>query len=308
MTSRVVRLARHLPVLLRGRPLHGPERYRPFFIVGSGRCGSTLLRAMLEAHPDVHIPPESGLAAMVRDYRRYSRLPWKVLLRILLAPLGYERAWEPWELAPGPLLRDLQELPREMRNVATVLNAVYRAHLRNHKPGAGRWGDKTPPHTPQLPALQAVFPDLQVVHLLRDGRDVVQSFLQVSKASLPYFAGAWLRAVRTAQAFGARHPAQYLEIRYEDLVRDPRPSLERVASFLGLGFDERMLHHHELDLKLGDVERHPRLQGVWQPVYQTSIGRWRTALDPQQILELDQLLQPTLAALGYGPGEPAGSR
>ena len=70
MNSRLVRLARHLPVLLRGRPLHGRDRYRPFFIVGSGRCGSTLLRAMLEAHPDVHVPPESGLATLVHEYHR----------------------------------------------------------------------------------------------------------------------------------------------------------------------------------------------------------------------------------------------
>jgi protein-tyrosine sulfotransferase len=303
MTSRVRRFAHYVPVFFRGRPLHGRDRYRPFFIVGSGRCGSTLLRAMLEAHPDVHIPPESGLAAMVREYRRYSRLPWNVLLRILLAPLEYERAWEPWELASGPLFRALQGLPTEARTVATVLEAVYRAHLKGHKPTAIRWGDKTPPHTPELPALHAVFPDLQVVHLLRDGRDVVQSFLRVSQAGLPYFAGAWLRAVRVAQAFGARHPRQYLEVRYEDLVREPQAILQRLTTFLDLEFDERMLRHHELDLGLGDVERHPRLQGVWQPVYQTSVGRWRTALDSHQIAELDRLLRPTLTALGYGARE-----
>ena len=49
-----------------------------------------------------------------------------------------------------------------------------------------------------------MFPDLQVVHMLRDGRDVVQSFMRVSEAGLPYFARAWLRAVRAAQAFGDR--------------------------------------------------------------------------------------------------------
>jgi hypothetical protein len=303
MSSRVRRLAQHVPVFFRGRPLHGRERHRPFFIVGSGRCGSTLLRAMLEAHPDVHIPPESGLATMVREYRRYSRLPWTVLLRILLAPLGYERAWEPWELKPGPLLSELQGLPPEKRNIATVLEAVYRAHLREHKPTASRWGDKTPPHTPELPALHAVFPDLQVIHLLRDGRDVVQSFMRVSQAGLPYFAGAWLRAVRAAQAFGARHPGQYLEVRYEDLVREPHAIIQRVTTFLDLGFDERMLRHHELDLGLGDVERHPRLQGVREPVYQTSVGRWRKELDAQQVADLDHLLRPTLVALGYGAGE-----
>jgi len=166
--------------------LHGPERYRPFFIVGSGRCGSTLLRAMLEAHPELHIPPESALGPMVRDYRRYSRLAWDVVLRIVLARLEYDDTWAAWNLALRPLLHELNALPRDARNLAAVLAAPYRAHTSRHKPSAVRWGDKTPPNTATLAALHGVFPDLQVVHLLRDGRDVVQSFLQASTASLPY--------------------------------------------------------------------------------------------------------------------------
>jgi hypothetical protein len=300
MNSIVRRLARHLPALLRGRPLHGPERYRPFFIVGSGRCGTTLLRAMLDAHPDVHVPPESRLGAVLRDYHLYSRLPWNAFLRILLAPLAYDRAWEIWELALGPLFLELFELPPKAQNLATVLDTLYRAHARAHKPSAIRWGDKSPASTPHLDELRSVFPDLQVVHMLRDGRDVVRSYMDVSNAGLPFFADAWLRGVRAARAFGARHPAQYLEIRYEDLVRETPPTIQRIAAFLGLSFDERMLRYHETELRLADVAGHPRLHGVWQPVYQSSVGRWRTTFDDDEIAELDRLLGPTLAALGYG--------
>jgi hypothetical protein len=64
-----------------------------------------------------------------------------------------------------------------------------------------------------------------------------------------------------------------------------------------------MLRYHEADLRLEDVAGHPRLHGVWQPVYQSSIGRWRTTFDAGQIAELDRLLGPTLAALGYGAEE-----
>jgi hypothetical protein len=65
-----------------------------------------------------------------------------------------------------------------------------------------------------------------------------------------------------------------------------------------------MLRHHELDLKLGDVDRTSYMQGVWKPVYQTSIGRWRTGFDARQIAELDRLLGPALAELGYGDAGP----
>lgn len=296
--SRVGRVARRLRPLLLGRPLHGPERYRPFFIVGSGRCGTTLLRAMLEAHPLVHIPPENALGDVVRDYRRYSRLPWNVLLRVVLGRLEFHSTWDRWELPLGPVFRDLEGLPDGARNLATILDALYRAHAALHKPAATRWGDKTPPHATVLPALRAVFPDALVIHMLRDGRDVVRSFMDVSRQSLAYHAGVWLRSIRQARAFGARHPSQYVELRYEDLVREPGPTIQRVTGFLNLAFDERMLRHHELELRLSDVKRYRALQGALEPVHQRSIGRWRDFTAAQQA-ELEQALGPTLASLGY---------
>ena len=151
----------------------------------------------------------------------------------------------------------------------------------------------------QVPRPTTVFPDLRAIHLVRDGRDVVHSYMRTADRPLSWCAERWLDAVRAAQAFGARRPAQYLEIRYEDLVRTPGPILERVAAFLAVEFDERMLHHHELGLKLGDVEHYPELQGVWRPAHSEAVGRWRTAFDAAQRTELDRALGPTLKALGY---------
>jgi hypothetical protein len=295
----VGRLIRHVPVLLRGRPLSGPGRYRPFFIVGSGSCGTTLLRAMLEAHPAVHIPPENVLAGVLRDYRRYSRLPWGVVLRIALGGLEFRPRWDLFGLPLGPLVARLEALPPAGRTLAAVIDALYRAQAAAHKPAAERWGDKTPGNVYSLAALRAVFPDLRVIHMVRDGRDVVRSFMLATQDSLPVAAGHWLRAVRAGRAFGARHPAVCLELRYEDLVRDPAASIRRVAAFLDLPPDERMLRHHEVDLPLYDVDRLPFLESVRHAVHQTAIGRWRTMFDAAQRAELHRLLGPTLAELGY---------
>jgi protein-tyrosine sulfotransferase len=297
------RWLRDLPVLVRGRPFHGPERYRPFFIVGSGRCGSTLLRAMLEAHPDIHIPPEiQVLGGVVQDYRRYSRLPWDVVLRIVLGRFACAPEWRSWELPLDSLFAELRTRPPAARHLAAILDGVYRAHTTQHKPAATRWGDKGPKNVFNLPALHALFPDLRVVHLVRDGRDVVESFMRAFKQTLPPIARHWLGAVRAAQAFGARYPAQYLEVRYEEVVRQAHASMVRVAAFLDVAFDQLMLRHHEFDLRLGDVEREAHLQGVREPVHQNAIGHWRTAFDAAQIAELDRLLGPMLAALGYESG------
>jgi len=285
--SEVERLLGYVPVLVRGRPLRGSERYRPLFIVGSGRCGMTLMRAILESHPDIHIPPETFvLGDVVRDYRRYSRLPWHVVLGIVLAKFEFHPLWHVSEWALGPLFSELDRRPLRDRNLATVLDGVYRAHLQRHKPSATRWGDKTPRNTFALRELHTVFPDLQVVHMVRDGRDVVESLGRLAELDLSLFARHWIRSVRVAQEFGAGHRAQYLEVRYEDLALRPAQAIERVASFLDLPFEERMLRHHELDLPLGDVDRHPHLRGARQAIHHAAIGRWRTAFDPTQVAEL----------------------
>ena len=301
MTTPPIPFLRRLRPLLLGRRLRGPERYGPFCIVGSARCGTTLLRAMLEAHPDVHIPPGNVmLRAVIRDYRWYSHLPWSPLLRLLLTQMAFHPSWEAFDLPLHPVFRELVNRPAKARNLAAVINAVYCAHLARHKPAAVRWGDKSPFGVLGVRAFRAVFPDVRVVHIVRDGRDVVRSFVDAFGSDIRDAARTWLRAVRTAHAFGARYPTQYLEVRYEDLVRHPPATLEVVARFLDLRFDERMLRHHELGLRLGDVDRTSYMQGVWKPVYQTSIGRWRTEFDAGQIVELDRLMGPTLSALGYG--------
>lgn len=120
-----------------------------------------------------------------------------------------------------------------------------------------------------------------------------------------------LRAMLEAHpaVFGARCPAQYLELRYEMLVREPRATSQAVTTFLDLPFDERMLRHPELDLSLGNIAHLPTLEGARDPIHQEAIGRWRTEFGTEDLAELDRLLGPTLAVLGCEPGaENAGRR
>ncbi len=263
----------------------------------------TLLRAMLEAHDDLHIPPETFvLGTVVRDFRRYSRLPWSVLLGMILAQFEFHPHWHTWEITLGALFRELERQPPDERNLAAVLDGVYRAHLTRYKPSAIRWGDKTPRNTFVLRELRAVFPDLQVVHMIRDGRDVVESLGRLADRDLSCLARHWLDSVRVAQTFGAHYGSQYLEVRYEDLVRQPEKTLRAIVAFLEHRFEERMLRHHELGLALGDVERRPHLQGVRAAVHQNSIGRWRTTFNSSQVDTLERLLSPMLVALGYADG------
>jgi len=291
---------RHLPVILRGRPLHGTERYQPFFIVGSGRCGTTLMRAVLQTHPDVNIPPEShAFCGMVRDYRHYGRLPWSVVLRVILSRLEYQRHWDAFELDLGPIYRDVSSWDGASRNLAAVINAVYVAHRMKHKPTAVRWGDKTPIYASCLSALLGVFPDMRVIHLIRDGRDVAASLFRLGILDLPAASDRWVTPVRAARAFGRRHAGQYMEVRYESFVSDPPSVVAEVVSFLDLAYDDRMLRHHETELRLGDVDRHPHMQGVRRAIHRDAVGAWRSELTSEQVADIERRVGGLLEELGY---------
>ncbi|HUK20025.1 MAG TPA: sulfotransferase [Gemmatimonadales bacterium] len=291
---------RHLPWFVKGHPLHGLERYQPFFIVGSGRCGSTLLRAILESHREVHIPPENVLlGSTIGAYRTYSRLPWPALLSIVLGQLSFHQQWDAFELPLGPVFRELVATDPQNRNLAFVLDTVYRAHLRHHKPSARRWGDKSAFSVLSLEQLKSVFPDLQVIHLVRDGRDVVSSFLEAFKVDYQDAAETWIRAVTAAEAFGARYPKQYVRVRYEDLVRVPESTVRQITRFLALDFDEQLLRHERLGLRFGDVERTPYMQGVREPIHGRSVGKWRSGLTGAQAAYLERTLGSTLSRFGY---------
>ena len=299
-TTDVQRGLGHLPVLVRGRPLHGPERYRPFFIVGSGRCGTTLMRAVIQARADVDVPPETHvLGALIRDYRRYARLPWTAVLRLVLGRLEYHHEWEAFELSLGSVYRDAANWPPEERNLAAVLNSVYRAHAAAHKPSATRWGDKTPTNVECLAELRRVFPDMHVIHVVRDGRDVVASFLRLGQLDLERAADRWLRAIRAARAFARRHQEHCLEVRYETLVSEPADVIRDVCAFLGLAFDDRMLRHHTVGLRLADVEHRPHLQGVRSAIHTDAVGTWGSYLTPRQIDKLEGRIGRELRELGY---------
>ncbi len=204
---------RHLPVMLhpaydilvrsyrlvacRPWPLHGRERFRPVFIIGSGRSGNTLLRRILQAGSDLHIPPETFvLGRAIRLFLRNRHMPWNYLVRLVMGLFEFHREFDKFEVVLRPLVQKLAEAPQESRNLASMLNAFYQYHGRETEQTFVRWGDKTPYNTFSLDLILRVFPDARFVHMLRDGADVVQSFVEAGlQADLEAAAERWVESV-----------------------------------------------------------------------------------------------------------------
>ena len=109
------------------------------------------------------------------------------------------------------------------------------------KQGVKRWIDSTPTNIPHMPRIVKEFPDARIIHIIRDGRDVALSLdkrewsrpLPWDKKKSLLAAGIyWEWIVRKGRKYGAMLGSNYMEVRYEELVRDPGRTLARVGEFI----------------------------------------------------------------------------
>jgi protein-tyrosine sulfotransferase len=272
----------------------------PFFIIGSGRSGNTLMRAMLHAHPQLAIPPESYVLTEVAWLGRiYRDDPWPAQVDRVLGLFDTEEFRATWDLPLGPVRERLLAAPPEERGVDAIVDAVYREYARYRAGGARRWGDKTPRNTLYLPWIADLFPEARYIHMLRDGRDVALSYARAGLYPTPEAAAArWVASVRHVRRFRKSVPAgRFLEVRYEDLVAAPEAGLERVCEFLQVPFHPEMLDYWQTGRQLGDTDR-AHHANVGRPVTDRSVGRWRELSRPA-LGKLEEALGSTLRRHGY---------
>jgi hypothetical protein len=172
------------------------------------------------------------------------------------------------------------------------------------KQGVTRWADCTPDHLLHIPEIKREIPDAVFVHIIRDGRDVALSYAKQGWSHpLPWdrneslaMAGLyWEWIVRKGQAYGKEIGADYMEVRFEDLVTDPQPTFSRVGAFVGCDLDCERIRR----AGIGSVSE-PNSSFVdeggsgFDPV-----GRWKTKMSREEIAAFEALVGELLRELGY---------
>jgi hypothetical protein len=281
------------------------------FIVGTGRCGTTLLRMMLDAHPDVAIPPEThfipALANLFLD-------PAKQVDDFVGLVASFH-TWQDFGIDPEALRRALAAGPFSLTH---ALRTFYRLYAE--KFGKARSGDKTPMYFASMGLVQGVLPEARFVHLIRDGRDVALSIkdLWFGPNSIREVAGWWVSRINQARS-QVPELSWYLEIRYEDLVRDTENILRRICAFIDLPWDPIMLDYpkrvpERLAEMRHDAPTHDG-RGVLQaedrvrifslvdrPPQRERLERWRTEMSIADREFFEGVAGPMLHELGYEIG------
>lgn len=115
------------------------------------------------------------------------------------------------------------------------------------KCGKTIWGDKTPSYTPHLSQLNKYFPNSKFIHLIRDGRDVALSCQRQpwGHTSLSLIIEDWKNVVSCVMQVGSvLGKEKYMELRYEDLVVNPKDTMKKVLAFINVPFEHSVLREH----------------------------------------------------------------
>ncbi|XP_023369064.1 protein-tyrosine sulfotransferase 2 isoform X1 [Otolemur garnettii] len=256
------------------------------FVGGVPRSGTTLMRAMLDAHPEVRCGEET---------------------RIIPRVLAMRQAWS--KSGREKLRLDEAGVTDEVLDAA--MQAFILEVIAKHGEPARVLCNKDPFTLKSSVYLSRLFPNSKFLLMVRDGRASVHSMI-TRKVTIAGFdlssyrdcLTKWNKAIEVmyAQCMEVGKD-KCLPVYYEQLVLHPRRSLKLILDFLGIGWSDAVLHHEELigkpgGVSLSKIER--STDQVIKPVNLEALSKWTGHIPGDVVRDMAQIA-PMLARLGYDP-------
>jgi tetratricopeptide (TPR) repeat protein len=248
-----------------------PER-EPAFLIGFPRSGTTLLDTLLMNDPGVAVSEENPmLTDLSKQIGAFDRIA---------------------DLGPDQVAK---------------LRQAYFDQAESYVPNArGRLLlDKFPFALAAVPLIHRLFPTAPIIFLARHPCDVVLSCF-MNRFQPTNIGSAFLTLEGTARLYDSMLrlwtksrellSVRVLDARYELLVQDPKPQMQRVADFLGIGWSDDLTDNQPAAERRGFIKT-PSYSQVAEPIYQRSVERWRNY--SEQLRPALPILQPWVEALGY---------
>ena len=271
---------------------------KPIYIVSSPRSGSTLLRLILGAHPNIAIPPPGYLFNLIFPYLySYGDLDLEANFRELVEDILEAPTIKRW-----PFEVEVDEIVAAAateRSFAFVYDHLHKAYASLS--GKPRWGQKSPRNGVWMEEIRELFPGAQFIHLVRDGRDVAIDLADADFWPDTLHGGAvrWRDCMNAVSAltpgFG---PDSFLEVLYEDLCQDPEMILRRICDFIGEAYDPMLLQHHSSD-SAKDWSQNPIHAKAGKPITTEFVGMYKRRLPARDRAAIEALIGSELRQAGY---------
>jgi protein-tyrosine sulfotransferase len=268
-----------------------------FFIIGSGRNGSTLLSTLLNNNSQIFIPPEQYVIPFYAASWQFMRVVKIAKFYSKFADqLSSRNKTVNWEMSWA----ELNNIEFDSTSFEGLVRSIFYAYSTKKNKTAILFGEKSPLTTHYLKLQENEFPNAKYLFLIRDPRDVIYSFSKVENHDANDFNFAlwkWKDAVVQYERL-QRKGKNILLVKYEEMVADSQSILKEVHFFLKIPFDPETLtaNKNAADLGVGNLEHHQNLRN---PINTDSIGKWRGNLDQKQLLRIDQKLGRIALKYGY---------
>ena len=278
------------------------------FVVGANRSGTTLLRLMLDAHPELAIPPETHFVPNLIELFEEGEPSRDDALALIAA----RPEFGDFGMSEDELRDAMAAEPDTARGALLAFYGLYSA-----KQSKSRCGDKTPGYSTSMRDIEGVLPEARFVHIIRDGRDVALSVMSrgLKERTIEELAQRWKRRIKRTRKQGTT-VAHYTEVRYEDLITDTEATLRGLCEFLDLPFDPAMLTYHEraaerMSEMSGELESAEGRQALpaghrsemhaatSQPPQRERIEKWKREMARNDSESFEEIAGDLLAELGY---------
>lgn len=269
-----------------------------FFIFGSPRSGTTLLAQSLSSHKDIVIPHETDFIvpmAFIFDRVRDPHMGKEMIGNLITHSNAFKDSI-------GEYLTEsdvLGIIAASEYHPAAILTSLYAAIARAGK--AVIAGDKSPNDLLFLRMLikvNGISPDMKIVHIVRDIRDVMVSLNRVGWGTDfdLYFPRFWSNSNLYLYSLYKEKSSQYMLIRYEDMVRSPQKHFTEICAFLGTSFEPGMLDSRNYHSRYTSMHHHSKL---YAPVSTSNIGAYKAVLNKETLSQYENQAHEALETFGY---------
>lgn len=264
-------------------------------IGGSGSTGSSLLKNILNRHPNIYSGTESALFSKRQLYNDWPKGRKKLFTKKWLGLKNHG-----WHMLTGVQLLECEYhlSKKDIQTLALKCNSFQDFSDQLFVNASGRkdvftWIDKTPSNAACFKLFLDGFEDSKVIHITRNPLDTIASL--ISRGYNIYYATC-IYLLNTASALNCMEDPNYHLVKYEELIENPKQTLQNVCAFLDLPFYDNILRSK------GEIVPNSQLSG-WQydetgDIGQKSIGRYYALEEKLQQEILSSIDQIKISARG----------
>jgi protein-tyrosine sulfotransferase len=254
-------------------------------IGGCPRSGTTLVRSLIGMHPKIASPQAEC------HFLYYLKYP-----SVLKFTFDFSS-------------KEIEDIKKEFSKGDYIQYLEYLLGFYMRKEGKDLVAFKAPVYVAFLNTLFHRFPNMRFIHCIRDGRDVACSLrtfpkrMIVNKKIVPvkiknpfaWCVRSWVAHVNSGRKY--KGSERYIEVKYEDIVREPITGMKRVFDFLDLKMPDgdKLLSYYKFEKD----EKHPQNIEIGRPIYEKSIGRWKTDMSDSEKKQFKKMAGKLLIDLGY---------